>query len=119
VFAGRAPDGKVLMTSFAGGATDPAFVEREEGVIAQIVEGEMGAVLGINGPPVERSVWKYPRALPQFNLGHAKRMDAVRGALAELPGLYLAGNYLQGRSLGDCAELGSRTAEKVKRLFSS
>ncbi len=119
VFAGRAPEGKVLMTSFAGGATDPAFVERDEPAIAQIVEGEMGGILGMNGPPVERCVWKYPRALPQFNLGHAKRMDVVRVALAELPGLYLTGNYLQGRSLGDCAELGSRTAEKVKRRFSS
>jgi oxygen-dependent protoporphyrinogen oxidase len=114
----RAPEGKVLMTSFAGGAANPVFVERDEADIARIVEGELGAVLGIEGPPIERSMWRYPRALPQFNLGHARRIAAVREALKELPGLYLAGNYLQGRSLGDCAEMGSRTADKVKRLFS-
>jgi protoporphyrinogen/coproporphyrinogen III oxidase len=119
VFPGRAPEGKVLMTSFTGGAANPAFVERDEAAIAQIVEREIGAVLEIDGPPVERSVWRYPRALPQFNLGHARRIAAVREALADLPGLYLAGNYLQGRSLGDCAELGSRMADKVKRLLSS
>ncbi len=118
VFPGRAPEGKVLMTAFTGGAANPAIVERDEAAIAQIVEGEMSTVLGIEGPPVERSVWKYPRALPQFNLGHARRIAAVREALEGLPGLYLAGNYLQGRSLGDCADLGSRTADKVKRLFS-
>jgi oxygen-dependent protoporphyrinogen oxidase len=118
VFPGRAPKGKVLMTSFTGGAANPAIVERDGATVAQIVEGEMSTVLGIEGPPVERSVWKYPRALPQFNLGHARRIAAVREALEELPGLYLAGNYLQGRSLGDCADLGSRTADKVKRLFS-
>jgi oxygen-dependent protoporphyrinogen oxidase len=117
LFEGHAPAGKVLMTSFTGGATNPAIVERDAAEIAEVVEKEMGAVLGIDGPPVERAVWQYPRALPQFNLGHAGRIAAIREALAELPGLYLAGNYLQGRSLGDCAELGSRTADLVKRHF--
>ncbi len=117
LFEGRAPAGKVLMTSFTGGATNPAIVERNAAEIADVVEKEMGAVLGIDGPPVERVVSRYPRALPQFNLGHAGRIAAIREALAELPGLYLAGNYLQGRSLGDCAELGSRTADLVKRHF--
>lgn len=117
LFAGRAPAGKVVMTSFTGGATNPAIVGRDDAEIAEIVEEEMAGLLGIAGPPVERVVWKYPKALPQFNLGHARRITAIREALAEFPALRLAGNYLQGRSLGDCAELGSRTAELVKRHF--
>ncbi|MFZ0522130.1 MAG: protoporphyrinogen oxidase [Candidatus Acidiferrales bacterium] len=117
LLAGRAPEGKVLLTSFTGGSTNPAILERDDAAIAEIIEGEMGAVLRIDGPPAERCVWKYPRALPQFNLGHARRITSIREALAELPGMYLAGNYLQGRSLGDCAELGSRTADLVKRHF--
>jgi oxygen-dependent protoporphyrinogen oxidase len=117
LFNGRAPEGKVLMTSFAGGATNPAILDRDDATIAEIIESEMGAILGIDGPAAERCVWKYPQALPQFNLGHARRITSIREALAELPGIYLAGNYLQGRSLGDCAELGSRTADLVKRHF--
>ncbi|MGA8675148.1 MAG: protoporphyrinogen oxidase [Candidatus Acidiferrales bacterium] len=117
LFAGRAPVGKILMTSFTGGATNPAIVERDAEQIAGIVEKELGAILGIQGAPVERSVWKYPRALPQFNLGHARKIAAIRDILADWPGLHLAGNYMQGRSLGDCADLGSRTAELVKRHF--
>jgi len=115
LFAGRAPAGKVLMTSFTGGATNPAIVERAAAEIAETVEAELAGVLGIDGPPVERAVWKYPRALPQFNLGHARKIADIREILADLPGLHLAGNYVQGRSLGDCADLGSRTAESVKR----
>ena len=117
LFAGRAPEGKVLMTSFTGGATNPTILERDEETIAEIIEGEMRAVLGVDGPSVERCVWKYSRALPQFNLGHARRITSIREALAELPGIYLAANYLQGRSLGDCGELGSHTADLVKRHF--
>ena len=117
LFPGRAPAGHVLMTSFTGGATNPAIVDRDAEQIAGIVEEELGSILGIQGCPVERSVWKYPRALPQFNLGHARKIAAIREILADLPGLHLAGNYMQGRSLGDCADLGSRTAESVKRHF--
>lgn len=119
VIGGRAPQGKVLLTSFAGGATNPEFVRLEEKAISQILEAEVAAVLGIEGPPVERLVWKIPKALPQFNLGHAQTAAAIREEVTELPGLYLAGNYLEGRSLGDCAEIGSRTANEVLSQFST
>jgi protoporphyrinogen/coproporphyrinogen III oxidase len=119
VFSRRAPEGKVLLTSFAGGATNPEFVRLEEKAIAQIIEGEMAGVLGIEGSPIERMVWKFPKALPQFNLGHAQTAAAIREAVTGLPGLYLAGNYLEGRSLGDCAEIGSRTAQEVLHQFST
>jgi protoporphyrinogen/coproporphyrinogen III oxidase len=117
VLPGRAPKGKVLITSFAGGATNPAIGERDEETIAQTVEAEMAAILGIEGHPVERAVWKHLRALPQFNVGHARKVNSIREALVDFPGLYLAGNYLQGRSLGDCAENGLRTADQIKHQF--
>jgi oxygen-dependent protoporphyrinogen oxidase len=119
VIGGRAPEGKVLLTSFAGGATNPEFVRLEENAIAQIIEAEMAAVLGIEGPPIERLVWKFAKALPQFNLGHAQTAAAIRGTVTALPGLHLAGNYLEGRSLGDCVEIGSRTAQEVLHQFST
>lgn len=119
VISGRASEGKVLLTSFAGGATNPEFVRLEEKAIAQIIEAEMAALLGIDGPPIERLVWKFPKALPQFNVGHAQTAAGIREALTELPGLYLAGNYLEGRSLGDCAEIGSRTAQELMHQFSA
>jgi oxygen-dependent protoporphyrinogen oxidase len=118
VFEGRAPKGNILMTSFAGGATNPAFLDRDEAAIAQIVGMEMGNLLGIDGPPVEQFVWKHVKALPQFNIGHGQTLETIRGALQGFPGLHLAGNYFEGRSLGDCVEAGSRTAEKIGDQFS-
>jgi oxygen-dependent protoporphyrinogen oxidase len=118
VIGGRAPEGKVLLTSFAGGATNPDFLRMEEKAIAQIIEAEMATVLGIEGSPSERLVWKFPKALPQFNLGHAQTAAAIREAVTGLPGLFLAGNYLEGRSLGDCVEIGSRTAREVLHQLS-
>lgn len=114
LFADRAPADKILMTSFAGGATNPALVEMPAEAIARVVENETGLILGIDGPPEKRMAWRYPKALPQFNLGHAQRVVAIRETLERLPGLYLAGNYLHGRSIGDCVEIAFRTAEEVR-----
>ena len=80
-------------------------------LLAQKVEAENAAVLGITGAPIDRMIWKYPRALPQYNVGHAQRVKEIREALSELPGLFLAGNYLAGRSIGDCVDSGFQAAD--------
>jgi oxygen-dependent protoporphyrinogen oxidase len=101
------------MTSFvrsAGGGLMSAPYD----VFAETVEAENARILGITGAPVERTLWRYPRALPQYNVGHAPRVSEIREALNELPGLCLAGNYLTGRSIGDCAETGFQAAEKLR-----
>jgi protoporphyrinogen/coproporphyrinogen III oxidase len=117
MFPGRAPEGMTLVTSFAGGATNPAFCRHTDEVISQIIEKEIGEVLRIQGAPFERFVWNFSDALPQLNIGHARRAAAIREAAALLPGLYLAGNYLEGRSLGDCVEVAYRTAGSVTHRF--
>lgn len=113
--SGRAPQGKLMLTSFAGGATNREFVEQSEDEIARKVEMEVGKIVGIEGLPLERFVWKIPKALPLMNIGHAKRVREIRESLAQLPGISLIGNYLEGRSLGDCVDVAFGTAEAVKR----
>jgi len=112
---GRAAANKVLVTSYAGGATNPEFVEKDEDEIACLVEAEMGKALGIEGAPTERMVWKHDRALPQYNVGHAQTVVEIQKFAEALQGVHLAGNYLEGRSLGDCVETGWRTADEVER----
>ncbi len=113
LFPSHAPGGSVLMTSFvrtdAGGLMTAPY-----DVFAQIVEAENARVLGITGAPIERTVWRYSRALPQYNVGHAQRVKEIREAESGFPGLGLAGNYLTGRSIGDCAETGFQAAEKLR-----
>jgi oxygen-dependent protoporphyrinogen oxidase len=115
LFPGRAREGMVAMTSFAGGATDTGIVAKSEDEIAQIVQDENARVLQISGPPVASSVWKYPRALPQYNLGHGHIVEQIRDGMREIPGLFFSGNYLEGPSLGKCVEQGFQTAEAVQK----
>jgi oxygen-dependent protoporphyrinogen oxidase len=117
LFPGRAPDGMVVMTSFAGGATDPAIVEKPEEEIAAIVHGENARVLQIGGPPVASAVWRYQKALPQYNLGHGHAVESIRNGERANPGLFFAGNYLEGPAMGKCVEVGNQTAEAVRQYL--
>lgn len=119
LFAGRAPQGMFMMTSFAGGATDPGIVDLEEEEIAGIVQEETSRVLDIGGPPVASRVWRHPKALPQYNLGHAHTLESIRAAAGEIPGLFFAGNYLSGPSLGKCVDQGFQSAEAAANYFRS
>ena len=113
LFPGRAPEGRIAITSFVGGATDPEFCEKPEDEIKTIVHAENARVLGINGPPVASAIWKHPKALPQYNLGHGHIVEAIRKAEQETPGLFFSANYLEGPSLGKCVEQAFATAEAV------
>ena len=113
LFPCHAPKGTVLMTSFV--RTEPGgLMTASYDVFAQMVEAENAKILGIAGAPIERTVWRYSRALPQYNVGHAQRAKEIRDAESALPGLCLAGNYLTGRSIGDCAESGFQAAEQLR-----
>jgi protoporphyrinogen/coproporphyrinogen III oxidase len=104
LFPKRAPEGKVLMTSFARvvASGDGAIREGEE--LADAVERENARILGIGGGPVERLVWNNPLALPQYNVGHATRVRKIFDILQTVPNLHLTGNFLRGRSIGECVE---------------
>ncbi|MFZ3216938.1 MAG: protoporphyrinogen oxidase [Candidatus Acidiferrales bacterium] len=117
LFSGRAPAGHVSMTSFIGGATDPDILQEPEERIAAIVSAENSRILGIVGPPLDTAVWKYPRALPQYNLGHGHTVEAIREAERASPGLFFAGNYLEGPAIGKCVENGVQTAEAVTKYL--
>lgn len=114
LFPGRAPEGSVAITSFLGGATDPKLVEHSDAEIAAIVEAENARILEITGPPIASAVWKYPKALPQYNLGHGHIVEAIRDGERQNPGLFFCGNYLEGPALGKCVETATQTAQAIR-----
>jgi hypothetical protein len=62
---------------------------------------------------IDHELWNYSKALPQFNVGHAERIVNVQESLEKRSGLYLRGNYLAGRSVGDCVPAAFRAAESA------
>jgi protoporphyrinogen/coproporphyrinogen III oxidase len=119
LFAGRAPEGMVCFTSFAGGATDPKLCELSDEEITETICAEVARVLCITRKPVAIHLHRHARALPQYNLGHSQIVKSLEAFTAANPGLFLAGNYLSGPSVGACVEQAFHTAEAVRVYLAS
>lgn len=116
LFPGRAPDDHVLLTSFVGGALNPEIVSWSEDRIAQAVHADLAKVIGASEPPSFVRVFRYPRAIPQYNLGHTERIATLTNLCAQSPGLFLAGNYLAGPSIGACVQHAAKIAYDAAKL---
>lgn len=113
LFPNRAPAEHVLLTSFAGGATDPGIAELAAEEISSIVHGELATILKIQSAPAFINVTVYSSALPQYNLGHAQRVASIQKLNAVFPNIFLTGNYTGGPAIGACIEQALSVAESV------
>ena len=113
LFPGRAPEGMASFTSFLGGMTDPEIVSRVPDEIAAIAHSELSSVLGISGAPAVQRVCRWQRALPQYSIGHRDLIAALVELCAATPGIFLAGNYFGGPSIGACVEHANKVAEQA------
>src|SRR2546425_540500 len=117
LFPGRASQGHALLTSFVGGATDPSVASLPAEALTSLVHREVSLILSISAEPVFSNVTVWPRALPQYNLGHSDRLAAVAKLLRKHPGIWLAGNYLRGPAIGSCVEQALAVADEVREAL--
>lgn len=117
LFANRAPDGTALLTNFVGGARNPYLARREADAIQSVVERDLAALLGVDGPPTFSHHVHWPRAIPQYTTGYGTVKDTLDALEAEHTGLYFAGNYRQGVSVGDAAASGADAAAHVQNTL--
>ena len=102
LFADRAPDGHALLRVIVGGARHPELLQLDDEALVAVVREELGITLGRLPDPAFAQVVRWPRAIPQYTLGHLDRVRDAEGAVATLGGVHLAGNGLYGVSLADC-----------------
>lgn len=119
LFPGRAPEGMASFTSFLGGMTDPEIVSLSPDEIAAIAHSELSSVLGISGAPVVQRVSRWPRALPQYNIGHRELTAGLQELCQTTPGIFLAGNYFGGPAIGACVEYANKVAKQAADFLGS
>jgi protoporphyrinogen/coproporphyrinogen III oxidase len=112
LFPGRAPDGEILLTAFAGGARDPEILSATDAELARIAGSELAGSLRLRTPPRLLRATRYARALPQYDLGHGARMEALAAAEARHSGLSLLGSYRGGVSVGDVVRNARQPADR-------
>jgi protoporphyrinogen/coproporphyrinogen III oxidase len=112
-FSHRVPDGTIVARCFLGGREDAGVLEEsDDAVIATVVE-ELRRIAGVAARHRFARVFRWPRSMAQYSVGHPARLAGIEQRNAALPGLYLAGNAYQGIGIPDCIRMGRAAAEKI------
>lgn len=118
-FPGRAPDDGVLLRAFAGGALQPEIFALEESEMLARVESDLCELLGITAKPLFAEISRWQNSMPQYEVGHLDRVQAIENELVQLPNLWLAGNAYRGAGIPDCIRSGETAAEKIIAALSA
>lgn len=110
LFPGRAPDRHVALTVFAGGTRQPETARLDCAALLARVTPDLRQLLGVTGEPVFVHHTFWPRAIPQYNLGHERFLDTLARCEQAQAGLFIGGNARDGVSLPDCVQSGARLA---------
>lgn len=115
VFPNRAPEGKSLLRAMVGGVRAPELASLPADDLVALTRQEYRDILGISGEPVLARVFFHEKGIPQYLVGHSRRMETVDDRLARLPGLHLNSNAYRGITLNDCVLQSKLTAGRLAK----
>ena len=120
-FAHRAPSGTTLLRCFVGGPHDGAndgasLADSDDAVIAAVLD-DLHRIVGFRAAPAFSRVFRWPRSMAQYTVGHPARLAEIQARAAAIPGFQLAGNAYSGIGIPDCIRTGKRAAEAISKVL--
>ncbi|MEE8428150.1 MAG: protoporphyrinogen oxidase, partial [Gammaproteobacteria bacterium] len=113
LFPDRAPPGKVLLTTYMGGARLPQVLTwNDERMIDETINS-LRPLLGLKGDPEMVRIDRHRHALPLYYGAYQARLQAIAKQLQQLPGLHVEANYHGGVSVRDRIARGRALAERI------
>lgn len=102
IFPTQAPEGWVLLRSMYGGFNDPDAVRLGDDELLGYLRKEVHPLLKIDSDPEFIRIYRHPRGIPQYLLGHGDLLRDIEAGEQRHPGLVFAGNAYRGVGLNDC-----------------
>ncbi|MDO8643647.1 MAG: protoporphyrinogen oxidase, partial [bacterium] len=87
------------LTVYMGGARERGILQRSDEDLQKTAMSEIQSIFKLKEAPEFLQLKRYPRAIPQYNLGYLKILDSIQQEIKSFPSLKLAGNYLGGISI--------------------
>lgn len=119
VFDGRTPAGGAGLTAFVGGSRQPELARLSDSELGSLVLGELRALMGITATPSLFAVQKWEKAIPQYQVGYGRTMDAITQFENETPGFFVSGNFRGGISVPDCVKQSRSMADRISDFLKS
>ncbi len=115
LFPNRAPEGHLTLTSYVGGERYPELASLSADELVALTRADLQVLLGVRGTPTFQHTVFYPQAIPQYNVGYGRYRDFMAQIENRAPGLFLAGHYRDGISVGDSIVSGCTVADRVRQ----
>jgi protoporphyrinogen/coproporphyrinogen III oxidase len=112
-FPNRAPESLALLRCFLGGVGGDATIAETDDVVLAAVREELREIAAITAEPRFSRVYRWPRSMAQYTVGHSQRICELEARLRSIPGLFVAGNAYHGIGVPDCIRMGKEAAEKI------
>ncbi|MDD5088469.1 MAG: protoporphyrinogen oxidase [bacterium] len=111
IFPGQAPVGRRLLRTIMGGAHDRQVVQLGAEELNRIAFEDSRRLLPIERPPEFRKLFRHPRGIAQYTIGHPQRIAVIEHLERQAPGLFFTGASYRGVSVNGCAKDALRTAK--------
>ncbi len=108
-----APEDQLLLRVHLHAEGHPGLLETDDRALVNSVRQELGDLVGLRGSPRVSRVYRWPRSIPSYDLGHLDRVRAANEALRALPGLVLAGAGYRGAGIPECLRQGVDAATRA------
>ncbi|HET9283165.1 MAG TPA: protoporphyrinogen oxidase, partial [Candidatus Angelobacter sp.] len=112
-FPYRAPDGKQLLRCFFSSSRLPDLLSYSDDDFAMMAQQELKDILGISSQPIFARIFRWDRAMAQYETGHLERVVAMEKIMDEMPGFHVIGNSFHGIGVPDCIKSARRAVEKI------
>ncbi|WP_406863694.1 protoporphyrinogen oxidase [Streptomyces sp. HUAS MG47] len=110
--ADGAPDLFLLRTSL-GRHGEEEQLDRDDAELVDASRTDLRTAVGLTAAPVATTVTRWIGGLPQYPVGHLARVARIRAAVAELPGLRVAGAVYDGVGIPACIASARRAADEI------
>ncbi|MGV8977051.1 MAG: protoporphyrinogen oxidase [Cellulomonas sp.] len=108
-----AGESTVLLRAMVGRYGDQRISTMDDDELVARVRADLVRTMGMSAPPVEVQVQRWPRAMPQYTVGHQDRLDRISRALQDVPGVHVIGAACTGVGVASCVGQARRTADEV------
>ncbi|MFE2751887.1 protoporphyrinogen oxidase [Actinosynnema sp. NPDC059335] len=105
--------GPVLVRGSVGRHGETHLLQRDDDELVAAVRDDLRRLTGVTAEPIDTAVTRWGGGLPQYGVGHLDLVRGIEDAVAEVPGLAVAGATLHGVGLPACVATGHAAAARV------
>ncbi len=102
---------RAVLRCFVGADGSEAALDRPDEDLVGFVARELAALLPLPPEPAASAVARWPRSMPQYEVGHLERVAAIERALP--PGAFVVGQAFRGVGISDCVRRATEVADRV------